>query len=170
MLVIRRRAGCPHTVGLYHIAPPGSAPFGRPESRPPKLSSFVHGVNSLSEFLALTLFGRMSKVGRLPSGKVALSLPTSVVGAPPTPLPGFPLHFAGVLFIAAVTSTSRRRPGWVSPVPGSAFLTFRSLYAGGFFGTGPQNLRGLPWLRPALPGSAPAWPSRVYDDNAAGFT
>ena len=120
--------------------------------------------------LALTFFGRMSKVGPLPSGKVMLSLPSSVLWAPPTPLPGFPLHFTGVLLIATVTSASSRRPGGVSPVPEQAFLTFRSLYAGGFFGTAFQNLRAFHGLRPALSGSAPSWPSRVYDDDAAGFT
>ena len=120
--------------------------------------------------LALTFFGRMSKVGPLPSGKVMLSLPSSVLWAPPTPLPGFPLHFTGVLLIAPVTSASSRRPGGVSPVPEPAFLTFRSLYAGGFFGTALQNLRAFHGLRSALPGSAPSWPSRVYDNDAAGFT
>jgi hypothetical protein len=72
--------------------------------------------------------------------------------------------------MATVTSASSRRPGGVSPVPEPAFLTFRSLYAGGFFGTAFQNLRAFHGLRPALSGSAPSWPSRVYDVDAAGFT
>jgi len=108
--------------------------------------------------LALTFFGRMSKVGPLPSGKVMLSLPSSVVWAPPTPLPGFPLHFSGVLLLETVTSASDRRPGGVSPVPEPAFLTFRSLYAGGFFGTALQSLRAFHGLRPALPARLPLGP------------
>ena len=119
---------------------------------------------------ALTRFRCMSKAGPLPSGKVMLSLPSQVIWAHQTPQPDIPLHFTGVPLIGAVTAGVACRPGGASPVPRPTLPTFRSPYAGGFFGAALPGSSRLPWPSPLFAGLGSLLTLTGTPYDAAGFT
>ena len=87
------------------------------------------------------------EVEALPSERVVLSRPSSVLWPPPTSHPAS-LRISPVRVIPSVTVVVVNRPGETSPVPSSPVLTSRSPYAGGFFAAAFfQGLHRFPGLR-----------------------
>ena len=111
----------------------------------------------------------MSKVGLLPSCKVIVSLPSSVLRAPPTPQSAIPHPFTGPPLISVVTASVACRPGGVSPVPRPTLPTFRSPYAGGFFSSALPGSSSLPWPSPPRAGLGSLLVPFGKNYGAAGF-
>ena len=84
------------------------------------------------------------EVETLPSGRVLLSLPSSVLWSPPTSHPAS--SWISLLeLIPVVTTAVSCRPNQISPVPSPPFPTSRSPYAGRLFAAASTGSSPLPW-------------------------
>src|SRR5215203_7289514 len=91
---------------------------------------------------------RVDEAGALPSGRVVLSLPASLLRPPPTPWwPPATSRPSPVIGRHCFPSPAGSGPPRASPVPTTPLRPFHAPYAGGFLGHPLQ----VPWCRP--------WPS-----------